>query len=350
MISQMLRPNDVVRFQTPNFVLAPIAGLQMQEPAVMIHDQVLVRCNRAEWEVVERAYVFKDWHSQYYQANPVFLYRAFEEPTPPEEMTAVLDQLAHDAARIVTACRLYKTGPLLEPIYTARFLKAGAFTHRAVGAYRTEYLAMPVDRMTWPLENGEAADLSSLYLSLKTIEQTAGTETLQAAIDQYNLSCTPAIPTFFSIHVLFTVLEMLFDGLPQRLRLKTTRYERAMQTLEWPDGDPLQAPFEEFFRERIHAVRNAVHHHSLRDPALNLQEAKFRLQFPLMLGLRFLMRLHLLEGNAGLADVKQSYGWSDLGPKELMNACLDRRARGDAGPMNGVLSIPVVLADSAATS
>jgi hypothetical protein len=52
LISEMLRSNDLVRFNTPYYALAPIAGLQMQDQVITLGDLILLRCNRAEWETV----------------------------------------------------------------------------------------------------------------------------------------------------------------------------------------------------------------------------------------------------------------------------------------------------------
>jgi len=335
----MLRPHDLIRFATPHYALAPIAGLQMQDDTIMIGDQILVRCNRAEWETVERGYVFKDWCAEYYDANPVFLFKPFERAIAVEAMPAVLDALARDAARIVTTCRLYKTGPLLEPIYTVRFLVTDSFFHRAVGPYRTEYLAMPVDGLIWPLEGNEAEDLTLLYGNLEIIERTAGTEALRAVIDQFNLSHTPAISTYFSVHVLLTALEMLFDGVPKRVISNTTHYDRALQILRWSQGAGLDPAFDAFYNDHVHSLRNAVHHHVLRDGDIDLNEVKFRMQLPLMLGIRLLMRLHRAEVAATLKELKQAQGWQDLGPKDLLNGCLDRHAGGDPDPLRKVLEL-----------
>ncbi|MGH8490984.1 MAG: hypothetical protein ACREXS_19490 [Gammaproteobacteria bacterium] len=329
LISQELRPNELVRFKTPHYGLAPIAGLQMQDDVAAIGDQILLRCNRAEWETVERGYVFKDWHAKYYDANPVFLFKPFDEPIAAEAMAAAFDALARDAARVVTACRLYKTGHLLEPVYTVRFLVTGIFFRRAVGPYRTEYLAMPVDGLTWRLDANEAQDVGLIYDNLKIVEQTEGTEGLRAVIDQFNLSHTPTVPNYFSVHVLLTAMEMLFDGVSKRVALKTTRYDRALQILRWSQGDGLDPAFNEFYRNQIHSLRNAVHHHALRNSDIDLDKVKFRLQIPVGVGIRFLMRLHRTEVAASLTELKRAQGWQGLGPKDLLNGCLDRDAGGD---------------------
>jgi hypothetical protein len=333
LISQMLRPNDLLRFTTPYYALAPIAGLQMQNSAVAVDDQLLLRCNRAEWETVERGYVFKDWHSQYYEANPVFLFKPFDEPIVAEAFDATLATLARDAARVVTACRLYKTGHLLEPIYTVRFLVTESIFHRAVGPYRTEYLRMPLYGLTWHLDENEAQDITLIYGNLKFMEQTEGTEGLQAVIDQFNLSHTPNIPSYFSIHVLLTAMEMLFDGLPKRVTLQTTRYDRALQVLRFCEGDGLDPAFDTFYQHQVHSLRNAVHHHALRDSDIDLDDVKVRMQVALMMGIRLLMRLHRLEVDANLGELKQAEGWQDLAPKDLLNVCLDRQAGGDSDPL-----------------
>ena len=337
LISQMLRPNDLVRFQTSHYALAPIAGLQMEEGAVVIGDQMLVRCNRAEWETVERGYVFKDWHSQYYQANPVFLYQPFEQPIAPEEFDSTLAQLARDAARVVTACRLHKRGHLLEPIHTVRFLATGSFFHRAVSAYRTEYLAMPVDGMTWRLEASDLEAVNGVYAALTIMEQTPGTETLRSIVDQFNLSHMPTISSYFGIHVLLTGLEMLFGGLPKRLEVRTTHYQRALEIVRFSQGDELDPQFASFFNERVLELRNAVHHHALRRSNIDLQTTKALLQAPIQVGIRLLMRLHRPAADVALIDLKRDRGWTDLGPRDLLNACLDRYAEGDRDPLDQLL-------------
>ncbi len=336
LISERLRPDEVVRFKTPHYALAPLAGLQMQGDVAMIGDQYLVRCNRAEWETAERGYVFKDWHRQYYDANPVFLFKPFSEPIAAEAVAGIFETLARDAARIVTACRLYKTGRLLEPIYTIRMIASDGNFFRAVGPYRTEYLAMPVDGLVWPLEDDEAQDLTRLYDRIASIERMEDTESLRAVIDQFNLSHVPLIPSYFSVHVLLTSMEILFDGVRGRLGLETTRYERALEVLRWAEVEGSAPAFDTFFRERLHMLRNAIHHHVLRDSASDLDEARFRMQLAVMVGIRLLMALHCREASEALAELKKAQGWDRLGPKDLLNACLDRRARGDPAPLDEV--------------
>jgi hypothetical protein len=267
------------------------------------------------------------------------LYKPLSEPTAAEAITATFEDLASDAARLVTAFRLYKTGLLLEPIYTVRFLVVDSVFHRNVGPYRTEYLAMPIDGLTWHLEASEVQEVELLYGNLKLMEQTESTEALRAVIDQFNLSHTPTIPSFFSVHVPLTAMEMLFDGVSKRVHLKTTRYDRALQTLRWSKGDGLEQAFEEFYQHRIHPLRNAVHHHALRNSDIDLDEVKFRLQLPLMMGIRLLMRLHRPEVAASLSEMKRAQGWQDLSPKDLLNGCLDRFAGGDAAPLRALMKV-----------
>lgn len=340
-ISQLLRPHDQVRFMTPYYALAPIAGMQMSEEVAAIGDQLLWRCNRAEWEEFESGYVFKDWHPEYYHANPVFLFKQFDSPIPSNSLYGIFHSLARDSARLITACRLYKTGRLLEPVYTVRFCASDKLYHRAVGAYRTEYLAMPVDGMTWTLAGDEAEDVGLIYGNLETMEQTGGTELLRSVIHQFNLSHTPAVTPYFSVHVLFTSLELLFDGVDKRVALKTTRYERASQVLRWGEGSRLDPAIETFYLEQAHSLRNAIHHHALRKLDVDLGEARFRLQLSLMMGIRLLMRLHRKEVEDSLIPLKTAEGWLDLGPKDFLNLCLDRHFHGDPGPLQAAMKLQV---------
>jgi hypothetical protein len=198
---------------------------------------------------------------------------------------------------------------------------------------------MPIDGLTWRLEENETQDVKILYDNLKLMEQIEGTEALRAVIDQFNLSHTPTIPSFFSVHVLLTSMEMLFDGVSKRINLKTTRYDRALQILHWWEGDRLDPAFDEFYQHRIHSLRNAIHHHALRGTDIDLAEVKFRLQIPVILGIRLLIRLHRTEMAAILSDLKRALGWQNLGPKDLLNGCLDRFAGGDPAPLQALMKV-----------
>lgn len=340
LISQRLRPGEVMRIDAPHFALAPIAGLQLQEDTVSIGGLQLVNCNRSEWETVERGYVFKDWHAHFYSVNPAFLLLPL---TASENnwVTSAFDRLAHDARSLVTACRLLKTGPLLEPEFTVRFVHSEGMTHRIVGPYRTEYLAMPEDGMTWPMEPGEAQEVERIYADLLFVEGTDGNEGLIAIINQFNLSCLPATSAFFSIHILLTALEMLFDGLPKRLETPTNAYDRALECLRWFYGTQMPPAFTAFYADHARPLRNAVHHHAVRDVDVDPAAALPILQLTVMTGIRSYLRFSRPEVRDKLADMVEAHGWQGLDAKALMNACLDR----SADPRSG---IPRLIVDRAA--
>src|SRR5262249_32451231 len=104
-------------------------------------------------------------------------------------------------------------------------------------------------------------------------------------------------------------------------------------------GDNLDPDFDQFYQQRIHALRNAVHHHALRQHSVDLAEVKFRLQVPVMIGIRLLMRLYLTETAESVAQLKKVEGWQNLGPKAVMNGCLDRFAAGDPTLLGSVMAV-----------
>ena len=338
LISQTLRPEDQVRFDTPWYALAPIAGLQISEPAIQIADQHLVRCNRAEWETVERAYIFKDWHSSYYQANPVFVYQPLNQAVTASEIETIQMQLNRDAGRIVTACRLYKTGQLLEPAYTVNFIASDIWKHRAVGPYRSEYLAMPIDGMTWELQSDEVEHLSQIYASLLSVENMSDAEALNSLIAQFNLSFTPVISNFYSIHVLLTAVEMLLGGISRKIDLPSKPYERLQSLARLSYGVELHPTTEVFYNEDIQIVRNAIHHHKLGAINIDLAQVKAHLQIPLMMGIRLLMKAHHLQSEQTM-HFYQEMGWLDYLPKDIINACLDRHFLGDVATLQKFLAL-----------
>jgi hypothetical protein len=148
----------------------------------------------------------------------------------------------------------------------------------------------------------------------------------------------PRVSAFFAVHVLLTLHEMLFDGLPKQLALETTRYERALQLLRLSYGDSLEPEMESFYLQEVHALRNAVHHHTVRSSATDLPKARLYLQLAAMLGIRYVMRFHRQEVDPIRASVSASNGWPKVGPTDFFNACLDRAVAGDYAPLNAVFS------------
>ena len=329
LISQQLRPNDVVRFSTPHVALAPIAGLQMSAGAVEAGNLLLVRCNRAEWETAERAYVFKDWHTQYYEANPVFLLRQYEPPFEPQHIQNALDDLQSAGRRLVTGLRLLKPGSVLEPVYTARFVVSDGLTVRELGPYRTEYLAMPLDGLTWMLEDAEAEGIGRLVATIEAVESIRDTAGLLATIDQFNLAHTPLVSNALSVHLLLTAITMVFaDEGASGPRSAATMYNRAMLAMRWA-SPPLDPAIETFYRERVQSLRNLVHHHSLAQNEAGLDEAKTNLSWSLRVGIRLLMQAYLRRSPIDVAT-----------PRQTLNRALDRFDAGDASGLEAIIRPP----------
>jgi hypothetical protein len=338
LISTQLRPEDVVRFNTGHYALAPIAGLQMEEPALQIGDLLLVRCNRAEWESVEHAVAFKDWHAHYYHANPVFLCRMLDQPVPAEQIEPLLRAMMEDAARLILAMRLYQTGPLLEPSYTATFLATSATIIRQIGPYRSEFLAMPIDGRTWPLERGDVNALASLLADLSHAERISDADTLRAAIDQFTLGHVPATPSFFTVHMLLTAIDMLFDGALRSLDLSTTRYERALQILRWSERGHFNPAFETFYAELVHPLRNAIQHHAGETQSNELSQAQLPLQIAVMMGIRMTTMLTCANAAEALPAAAEALGWGGRSARDLLSAGLDRAFRGDPAPFETLVA------------
>lgn len=330
LISQQLRPNDLVRFRTRHVALAPIAGLQMSPGAVEAGNIVLVRCNRAEWETAERAYVFKDWHAQYYEANPVFLLREYEPPFEPDDIQKALADLQSAGRRVVAALRLMKPGSVLEPAYTARFVVSDGLTMRELGPYRTEYLAMPLDGLTWVLEEGDAEVIGRLVATIEAVESIRDTAGLLATIDQFNLAHTPLVSNTLSVHLLLTAVAMVFaDEGASGPRSAARMYNRALLAMRWASPGPLDPAIETFYRERVQPLRNLVHHHSLAQSEVDLDEAKTNLAWSLRLGIRLLMQAYLKRSPQDVAT-----------PRQTLNRALDRFDAGDASGLEAIIRPP----------
>jgi hypothetical protein len=276
---------ESVRFKTSHYYLAPIAGLQISVPTLIIGDLFLMRCNRSEWNTVERDYIFKDSYSDYYQANPVFVYQPFETPIDREKIDPTINDLSSKVKRLITALRLYKNGELLEPSYTVQFLLSDNVRHRVVGSYRTEYLTYPIDGMTYSLNEDEKKEVELIYWTIGLIEKMEGTEFLQSIIDQFNLSYTPLTSPFFSVHILLTVIEMLFN-VRQKITIHSNSYTRALAIFHWWSSGSLIPEFDDFYKIHIRDLRNRIHHNTLGQSQIDLGKAVSFLQEPIRIGIR----------------------------------------------------------------
>lgn len=341
-ISQWLRPEEPIRFLSSHHGIAALAGLQLESGFTVIDDLILMRCNRAEWETFETSWFFQDWYSEYDQANPVFLYHPVARP---QELvvTALLEQLAQDGARLITACRLYKLGgALLEPVLTMRAVCCRselAAVHRASGPYRSEYIALPLDQPSWMLPADEEAQLAILCASLRQLQPSPEAERLAAILAQFNLSHLPSISLEFSIHVLFTGLEMLFEAVVHGLEFHSDRYQRALAAVLWATGNQLPEAMCYFNAERLRELRNAAQHHALRRISMDLSAGRALLQLMLACGIRLHLAMLLPQAMATLAELRASTGWQSLSHQALLNAALDQQIQGHGEPLASLTSL-----------
>ena len=326
-------------FARPNYAVAPIAGLQLDGPGVAFADVFLVRCPRDAWGGFETDYIYKDWYAEFTAAAPVFLYEALNGPPDTDEAFAgVFERMEGKARRVISAIRLANAGPLLEPIRTVQFIVTQAGTFRKVGPRRTEYLAMPLDGLVTPLDDSNFDDVVQVYDHLLALEQDPGADALRAMLDQHNLARLPALSAFFATHVLFTLMEMLFDGLPRSLALTSSRYERAHRIVQDPATGALPAPVGDFFETGLRPLRNAVHHHTLRKDDLDLPAARNALQIPIAFGLRYLLALHRCWREPPVVALTAEFGCEELTPTDLLTVCLDRMTETDRSPRGRLAS------------
>src|SRR5438093_9467092 len=121
---------------------------------------------------------------------------------------------------------------------------------------------MPIDGLTWRLDESEVEDLAMIVGSLATIEASENGQSFQVLLDAFNLTHMANLPSFLLLHVLFTVIEMLFDGLPDSIGLSTDPYERSLAAARLWATQIVDPRFVRLLEHDLRKVRNAVVHHS----------------------------------------------------------------------------------------
>lgn len=304
----------------------PIAGLQIEEDAVTIGPLFLVRFNRAEWEMLERSYVYKEWYAEYYTANPVFVYSNLANETNKEQAIAAIN---HQISLLISAFHLHKYGYVVDPIYTVKYFYDNGMYHRSVGPYRIEYLAAPLDNSIYPLKAAEYETVNAIYQSLTVLHTLPNNEFVLTLIHHFNLSFLPALSPGFSLNTLYTIVEMLYGKINPTLCSKTNAYQRALAMLTAEYGS-LQEDDEWkiFYTTHIHPMRNIVHHHKKNTLPVSFVQATIYLQESLRLGIRMLMRLYIMQWQ-GRYEILTKDLPAATTPKELLNVSLEKLATGD---------------------
>jgi hypothetical protein len=327
--------SETIRTNATNYYACPIAGLQIDYMAIQLGDLILIRLNRSEWEKIERRYIFKDWYSRFYNANPVFVYQSLDEVIDEQTAIALLD---NNISRLISSLRLYKHGNILDPIYTARFLVKGNWFDRQVGPFRTEYLAFPVDGLTYEMRNEEKEFVNNIYDVLKTLDITPKTDLIHNLINNFNLSFLPTMKPFFKLSILFTGLEMLYGRIDSGICNNSTMYTRAFAMITAIYGElPEEDGWRIFFTQKILELRNIVHHNTTDDFPDSLDQAIIYLQESIRNGIKMLMRLYLLKTDCRSKSLL-SYLDKIVTPKEFLNLSLERFTNGDNALIKMILS------------
>lgn len=326
---------ETIRISTSSGYVCPLAGLQIKEPAIQLGSLLLVRLNRSEWEMIERRYVFKDWYSMYYSANPVFAYQSLEEETDKKK---VIDEIDYNITRLISALRLHKPGYIVDPIYTVKCLYNDGIYNRVVGPYRTEYLASPIDKLTYDLKADEHTIVNGIYNVLARIDEIPDNDLVANLVNNFNLSFLPALSSYFSLNTLYTSLEMLYGRIDAALCKTTSLYKRAFAMIIAQYGILNETDeWQIFYTNQIHPLRNIVHHHKKNDLQISKQQAKFYLQESIRLGIRMLMRLYILKADGRFENLLVNFS-KNVSPKELLNISLEKLADGDNSLFEKILS------------
>ena len=158
------------------------------------------------------------------------------------------------------------------------------------------------------------------------------------ALNNFNLSFLPTLSAYFSLNILYSVIEMLYGRISSKICKSTSHYNRALAVIQSEYGNLNEDDaWFIFFTEQIHPLRISVHHHKSNDLQISLQEAKIYLQESTRLGIRILMRLYILNSMGKLEDVKEGLPLN-IKPKEILNLALEHKYHGDHSYMEKILT------------
>lgn len=327
---------ETIRISKSSGYACPLAGLQIDEPAIELGSLLIVKFNRHEWEFIERRYIFKDWFSQYNDANPVFVYKDLDNEA---DIQKVITETDSQITRLITAFHLHKYGYILDPIYTLKCFYNNGVYDRLVGPYRTEYLAAPIANLRYTLKAEEQSIVNGIYETLTITEKIPNNELVLNLLNNFNLSFLPTLSPYFSLNTLYTIIEMLYGRISPKLCTTTSPYERSLAMINVEYGLLEETDkWQIFFTKQIHQLRNIVHHHKKNNLEISFEEAKIYLQESIRLGIRMLIRIYILKSQNRLEKITNELIPTKLTPKELLNIALEKKYDGDDSLLEKILS------------
>jgi hypothetical protein len=163
----------------------------------------------SDWNLIENSDDAWRLHREFHEAGHVFC-------------TLVLDDFAGTSIeaddfrtscelallQLITAMRLHKTGPAIDPRYSTRYVRMGSLNLRTYSDYGTRLLEFPPDAR-YLIEEGDLSEIAFLAEKLEAIAQ-APDSGIQLALRNFGFSYGHGLSTTQRLAFLFTALEAVF--------------------------------------------------------------------------------------------------------------------------------------------
>lgn len=318
---QVVSPPFLAAFHLPGLLLADpvlevVPGVELRE--ISFPDWLMLEHSDLAFEL---SHAFTTGHHAFYVA----VFPDFAGTT--EEAERLRDILLDELRWILTALRLHKAGPLVDPAQSVVYLRTGSLNLRRPGLYRHRRFEGDQDR--YALSAAECDQVAGIFARLRRYLDRPD-PTIDLALRHFAWAYRYALSPEHRATLLYTALEATFGEYSKARRgpPKATVGEAAAVVSRAADRERLAAFLDD--RERGRGARNALAHGVADGSPVPLSEVIPIVEDAVRDGLRTLVgfapHMASIAGELEAVDA----GLSQRAPKDAFQVLLAHAARGSA--------------------
>lgn len=237
-----------------------LPGLALDEPVLEVVPGIWVqRITWADWRMVAHGGDAERLYREFEQAGHVFLSVNAPDYTGGETGAEQGREIIRSAVlELVTALRLHKSGPLIDPRFSQQYLRVGSLNVRIPGPYGARLLEYP-QNPRYLLNTADLADLAVLHRNVVAVAQIADPG-IALALRAFGFSYGYGLTVPQRLAYLFVALEAVFGEYRKQNRPtpRVTLGAVAAMVSREDDTAALQAFLDD--AQAARRMRNAVAH------------------------------------------------------------------------------------------
>ncbi|MGN6275207.1 MAG: hypothetical protein ACTHNP_04650 [Solirubrobacterales bacterium] len=313
---------------SPPFLAAfHLPGLLLSDPVLEVAPRVELReITYQDWLMLEHSDLAFELSHAFTTGNHAFYVAALTDfAGTTEEAKLLLGVLLGELRWILTALRLHKAGPLIDPAQSVIYLRTGSLNLRAPGLYRHHLFGANEDR--YGLTAAECDRVAAILAQLRRYLDQPD-PTVDLAFRHFEWSYRYALSPAHRATLLYTALEATFGeySKAQRRAPKVTLGEAAAVVSRAADYDRVAAFLDD--PERGRGVRNRLAHGVADGSSVPLSEVIPIVEDAVRDGLRALVGFVLLKPSIAAELEAVEADLSRRRPKDAFQGLLAYAARG----------------------